>query len=151
MENQWQTSKWTFPEAVHDWFREYTVPRTAPRSYATQRIWSNNTDILTWKQLSRCDKSIFNSQNVFWLIYFWQRCKNVQTCKQCSCKKNLISGKIFAKFYAVLSRKLVMSRFCAFWWHFLAHFGSLCLLRFFVRIRFLVIYALFWVKYTWLK
>ena len=34
-----------------------------------------------------------------------QRCKNVQRCKQCLCKKNLILGKIFAKFYDVLSRK----------------------------------------------
>ena len=48
-----------------------------------------------------------------------QRCKNVRTCEQCLCKKNPISGKIFAKFYAVLSRKLVMSQFCAFWWHFM--------------------------------
>ena len=55
-----------------------------------------------------------------------QRCKNVPTCQQCWCKKNPILGKIFAKFYAVLSRKWVMSGCCAFWWHFLAHFGTLC-------------------------
>ena len=34
-----------------------------------------------------------------------QRCKNVPTCQQFWLKKNPISGKIFAKFYAVLSRK----------------------------------------------
>ena len=35
-----------------------------------------------------------------------QRCKkNVQTCGQCLCKKNSMLDKIFAKFYAVLSRK----------------------------------------------
>ena len=33
--------------------------------------------------------------------------------------KNPISGKIISKFYAVLLRKGVMLRFCAFWWHFL--------------------------------
>ena len=86
-------------------------------------------------------------------------------CQQWWCKKNPISGKIFAKFYAVLSRKWVMLRFRAFWWHFLTHFGTLCyFLAFFgtiwvfwafyavlLRIRFIVIYALFWVKYFWLK
>ena len=34
-----------------------------------------------------------------------QRWKNIQMCHQCLCKKNPIWGKIFAKFYAVLSRK----------------------------------------------
>ena len=34
-----------------------------------------------------------------------QRCKNVPMCQQCWFKKNPIWGKIFAKFYAVLSRK----------------------------------------------
>ena len=37
------------------------------------------------------------------------------------CKLFPSSGKIFAKFYAFLMRKWVMSRFRAFWWHFLAH------------------------------
>ena len=34
-----------------------------------------------------------------------QRCKYIQTCEQCSCKKNHISCKIFANFYAVLLKK----------------------------------------------
>ena len=96
-----------------------------------------------------------------------QRCKNVQTCEQCSCKKNPISGKIFAKFYAVLSRKGVMSRILTFWWLLLAHFGSLCVffwhffsLTFWLfwafyavlsQSRFVLIYALFWAKLFWLK
>ena len=94
-----------------------------------------------------------------------QRCKDVQMCKQCSCKINPISSKIFAKFYPVWSRKWEMSQFCAFWWYFLAHFGTLCnFLAFFCtiwvfwafypvlsQIWFVVIYALFWVKLFWLK
>ena len=43
-----------------------------------------------------------------------QRCKNIQTCKQGLCKKDSISGKIFAKFHAVLSGKWVMLGFHAF-------------------------------------
>ena len=92
---------------------------------------------------------------------FAQRCKNVQTCKQCLCKKNPISGKIFAKVYAVLSRKWVMSQFCACWWHFgtlcpfLAFFGTIWIFWAFnpvlSRIRFVVIFTLFQVKYLWLK
>ena len=89
-----------------------------------------------------------------------QICKNIQTCEQCLCKKNPILGKIFANFYAVLSRKWVISRIRAFWWHFLAHFGSLCyFLALFCTIwlfwafyavlsqsRFVIIYSLFLVK-----
>ena len=72
-----------------------------------------------------------------------------------------------------------MSQFCVFGWHFLAHFGALCFFfAFFLHIlefndtfwhffctiwvflaiytvlswiRFVVIYALFWVKLFWLK
>ena len=57
-----------------------------------------------------------------------------------------------------------MSRFRAFWWHFLAYFGTLCyFLAFFCiilvflafytvlsKIRFVVIYALFRVNFVWL-
>ena len=103
------------------------------------------------------------NDNILWTNH--QSCKNVQRCKQCLCKKNPILGKIFAKCYAVLSRKWVMSRFRAFWWHFFAHFGTLCyFLAFFCtiwvflafyavlsQIRFVVIYALVRVKYFWLK
>ena len=67
----------------------------------------------------------------FWCLL---RCKNVRPCEQYSCKKNPILGKIFAIFYAVLSRKWVMLRFRTFWWHFLAYFGTLCnFLCFFLR------------------
>ena len=86
-----------------------------------------------------------------------QRCKNVWTCKQCSCKMFASSGKIGAKFYAVLLQKWVMSRFCAFWCNVLALFGSLCYFLAFVltilgfwsfynvlsQIRLVAIYALF--------
>ena len=89
-------------------------------------------------------------------IHLVERANNVHVIK------NPISGKIFAKCYAVLSRKWVMSRFCTFWWHFLVHFGSLC--YFFLafcctiwvfrafkavlsQIRFVVIYTLFWINY----
>ena len=43
-------------------------------------------------------------------------------------KGGLRDAKMYehAKFYAVLSRKLVMSCICAIWWHFLTHFGTLC-------------------------
>ena len=44
-----------------------------------------------------------------------QRCKKVRMCEQCLCKMFPSSGKIWAKFYAALSQKWVMSRFCAFW------------------------------------
>ena len=58
-----------------------------------------------------------------------------------------------------------MSRFCAFWWHFLAHIGTFYyFLAFFCtiwvfwafyavlsRFRFVVVCALFWVKYFWLN
>ena len=89
----------------------------------------------------------------------YQRANNVGV------KKNHIWGKIFAKFYAVLSVKSVMAQFCIFWWHFIAHFGTLCyffgifcsilvLLVFYavlLQIRFVVIYALFQLKYFLLK
>ena len=45
-----------------------------------------------------------------------ERCKNVTTCQQCWCKKNPISDKIFAKFYAVFVKKVsnvAISRFLA--------------------------------------
>ena len=54
-----------------------------------------------------------------------QRCKNVPTIQQCLCKKNPISGKIFAKFYAVLLRKWVMLRFHTFVVALVPHFGTL--------------------------
>ena len=102
-------------------------------------------------------------------FFFWhvtgRDVKNVPMWQQCWCKKNSILGKIFAKFYTVLSRKLIMSQFCAFWWHFLANFLTLCyVLSFFCtiwvfwafyavlsQVILVVIYALFWVKYFWLK
>ena len=59
-------------------------------------------------------------------VLHWQRCKNEPTCQQCWRKKNPILGKIFTKFYAVLLKKWVMSRFHTFWWHFLAHLKTLC-------------------------
>ena len=91
-----------------------------------------------------------------------QKHTNVQTM---FVLKNPILGKIFAKFYAVLTRNWVMSRICAFWWHFFAHFGTLCyFLAFFCTIwlfwtfyaillqsRFVIIYALLWVSIFWLK
>ena len=75
-----------------------------------------------------------------------QRCENVPTCQQCWCKKNLISGKIFAIFASL-----------RFFLAFLAHLGTLCyFLAFFCTIRiflalytvllqitFVIIYALF--------
>ena len=76
-----------------------------------------------------------------------------QSCKQWLCNLFPSSGKIFAKFYAVLLRKWVMLQFCAFWWHFLAHCGTSCYLWqfcnfwiFWVLSRIPVIYAVFWVK-----
>ena len=45
---------------------------------------------------------------------FLQRWKNVPVCQQCVCKFFSSSGKMCAKFYAVLLQKWVMSRFCAF-------------------------------------
>ena len=53
-----------------------------------------------------------------WHLFIWffdQRWKNVQACKQRLCKFFPSLGKICAKFYAVLSRKWVMLRFCASW------------------------------------
>ena len=83
-----------------------------------------------------------------------QRCKNVPTCQQCLCKKNL-----------VLLRKLVMLRFCAFCWHFwhilelhvtFWHFFCtiwvfLGLLHCFVAIQICHNLRTFLVKYFWLK
>ena len=86
-------------------------------------------------------------------------------CKQWLCKKNPFLGKIFAKFYAVLSRKWVcrdftlfggifqhiLELYCTFWhfcctiWVFWAFYADLS------RIRFVVIYALFLVKLFLLK
>ena len=72
------------------------------------------------------------------------------------CVKNSIWGKIFAKFYAVLSRKWVMSWLCAFWCCFLANlaffalygsFGPLTL--FFREINFLYFTPLGRVCYKW--
>ena len=66
----------------------------------------------------------------------YQRANNVGV-------KNPILGKIFAKFYAVLSRKGVMSEFCAFWptllailCFFVGFFATLC--------HFMALSALFW-------
>ena len=44
-----------------------------------------------------------------------QRWKNVWVCEQCLCKFFHSLGKIFNKFYAVLSQKWVILQFCAFW------------------------------------
>ena len=80
-----------------------------------------------------------------------QRCKNIQTCKQCLWERFPSSGKILAQFNAVLAQNWVISQFCAFWWLFLhilelyvsfglfLHYLALLgLLRYFVRIRFLI-------------
>ena len=58
------------------------------------------------------------------LMGYYQRWKNVWMCEQFLCRMFSSLGKILAKFYAALSQKWVMLRFCAFWWHFLAHFGT---------------------------
>ena len=56
-----------------------------------------------------------------------QRWKNLPICEEKKiCKKNSVLGKIFAKFYTVLSRKWVISQFYAFWCIVFAHFGTLC-------------------------
>ena len=94
-----------------------------------------------------------------------QRCKNVRTCKQCLCKKNPISGKIFAKFYAVLFKKVSNVPILRFLVAFYAHFETFCyFLAFFCtyqvfgafyavfsQIRFVIIFAPFGVKLLWLK
>ena len=51
-----------------------------------------------------------------WLISEMQKRMNILT---------FISGKIFAKFYAVLLIKRVMLQCRPFWWHFFWHFGTL--------------------------
>ena len=101
---------------------------------------------------------IWSSNN---LPAYLQRCKNIRTCKQCLCKKVPISGKMFAKMYAVLSIKGVMSQFWTFWWHFFGTFfnfmllfgifGTIWVFWPFMQIRFVIIYALFRVKLFWLK
>ena len=85
--------------------------------------------------------------------------KTYQRANHFGVKKNPILGKIFTKFYAVLPTK------CAFWCNFFEHFGILCYFLAFIgtiwvfwafhtvlsQIRFVVNYALFQVKYFWLK
>ena len=75
-----------------------------------------------------------------------QRCKNIPTCQR-------------------LSRKLVMSRFCVFWveffgtfWNFMLLFCIFCTIWVFgafyavlSQVIIVVIFALFGVKYFWLK
>ena len=72
-----------------------------------------------------------------------QRCKNVQICKQCLCKKSYL-GKTLCKIYSVLLRKWVILRFCAFWWHFWWHFLECCSLRKWVILRFCAFWWHFW-------
>ena len=96
-----------------------------------------------------------------------QRCKNSQMCKQCSCKINYISGKIFAKFTmffreseccrditlfgGIFSQILeIYVTFCQFFFvlHFLGLSGLLCC---FVVNLMCHNLRTFWVKYFWLK
>ena len=68
-----------------------------------------------------------------------QKCKNVRTCKQCSCYMFPSSGKILAKFYAICHKSELCRNFALFggiFWHILelyvAFLGLLGLLRCFV-------------------
>ena len=93
------------------------------------------------------------------------RCKNIQTWKQCSCKKNPISGenlfKILRCFVEKVSNvaitRFLVAFFCKFWncillfgFFFLTISVFWAFYAVLLWIKFFVIYALNWVKLFWL-
>ena len=81
-------------------------------------------DLLTWDH-SISWKCTDNSTNTTTLYQYRYHCtlplhcsttlRDAKTLKHCLCKFFPSSGKFCAKFYAVLLRKWVISRFFAFW------------------------------------
>ena len=104
-----------------------------------------------------------NCKNKY-ILYNNREAKTYQHANNVGVKKSYL-GLNLCKILRCIAGKWVMMPFCAFWWHFLAPVGTLCyFLAFFCIIsvfwafysvlswtRFVVIYALLWVKYFWLK
>ena len=87
-----------------------------------------------------------------------QRCKNVPTCQQCWCKKILVRVKSWQNFTLFCREFEYLHNFALFggiFWHILELYVTLCVFWAFyavlLRIKFVIIYAVFRVKYFWLK